>query len=92
MLKELMKMVKALEKVGDIEFDDWGNVYDITFCDFEDYDENGNLIMREYENKEGVRELQDWLEKNCVSRKGNYIVTYEFDNFDVEMSFTSFDN
>ena len=92
MFEEMMMMVRALEAVGDVMFNDWTDgSYDITFCDFEGFDEDWEEVMRDYADEMGVEALQEWLEEHCVSQEDDFYVVYHFEGFDVQVGFTSFD-
>ena len=62
----------------------------ITVDDFEGFDEDWSEIMRDYD-KEAVDGLIEWLEEHCISEDGDFYSYYHFEEFDVELGYSSFD-
>ena len=62
----------------------------ITVDDFEGFDENWSEVMRDY-NEEAVERLIEWLEEHCISVDGDLYSYYHFEEFDVQLGYTSFD-
>ena len=65
--------------------------YRLTLEDFEGFDEHWHEIMREYDNKEAVNALLDWLETNCTEHHEDFYTYYEFSDFQVIVGYSSFD-
>ena len=62
----------------------------ITVDDFEGFDEDWSEIMRDYD-EEAVDGLIEWLEEHCISEDGDFYSYYHFEEFDVELGYSSFD-
>jgi hypothetical protein len=62
----------------------------ITVDDFEGFDEDWSEIMRDYD-EEAVDGLIEWLEEHCVSEDGDFYSYYHFEEFDVQLGYSSFD-
>ena len=62
----------------------------ITVDDFEGFDEDWSEIMRDYD-EEAVDGLIEWLEEHCISEDGDFYSYYYFEEFDVELGYSSFD-
>ena len=63
---------------------------EITVYDFEGFDEDWTEIMREYD-VDAVRNLIDWLEEHCISEDDNLYSYYYFEDFDVQLGYSSYD-
>ena len=62
----------------------------ITIDDFEGFDDDWSEVMRDYdEEAEGT--LIEWLEEHCISEEGDLYSYYHFEDFDVQLGYTSFD-
>ena len=83
-------MLDALENDCWYELRD-GNLLNVTFNDFEGFDENWSEIMRDYDDPEGVEKFLDQLAQNAAFIDGSLYHTYYFDNFSVKIGYTSFD-
>jgi hypothetical protein len=46
--------------------------------------------MREYD-VDAVRALIDWLEEHCISEDGDFYSCYHFEEFDVQLGYSSYD-
>ena len=90
MFETLMTMLRTLETVGDVFFDveDDGSV-DVTFNDFEGFDEDWDEVMRDYEMPELVDKVFDLLD-SC-DHDDDFYTTYMVDGHAVEVGFTSYD-
>ena len=62
----------------------------ITVDDFEGFDEDWSEIMRDYD-EEAVDGLIEWLEEHCISEDGDFYSYYHFEEFDVQLGYSSFD-
>ena len=62
----------------------------ITVDDFEGFDEDWSEIMRDYD-VEAVDGLIEWLEEHCISEDGDLYSYYHFEEFDVQLGYSSFD-
>jgi hypothetical protein len=62
----------------------------ITVDDFEGFGEDWSEIMREYD-VDAVRALIDWLEEHCISEDGDFYSYYHFEEFDVQLGYSSYD-
>lgn len=76
---------------GDIDFYTVNNTIYITIDDFEGFDDDWNEIMRDYDNPDAVNALLNWLDNNCISQTGDLYTFYSFNDFKVELGYTSFD-
>lgn len=75
----------------DIYFYTTDNTIYITIDDFDGFDDDWNEIMRDYENPDAVNALLNWLDNNCISQTGDLYTFYSFNDFKVELGYTSFD-
>ena len=62
----------------------------ITVDDFEGFDDDWSEVMREYD-VEAVDGLIEWLEEHCISEEDDLYSYYHFEDFDVQLGYTSFD-
>ena len=62
----------------------------ITVDDCEGFDEDWSEIMRDYD-VEAVDGLIEWLEEHCISEDGDLYSYYHFEEFDVQLGYSSFD-
>ena len=62
----------------------------ITVDDFEGFDEDWSEIMRDYD-EEAVDGLIEWLEEHCISEDGDFYSYYHFEEFDVQLGYSSYD-
>lgn len=62
----------------------------ITVDDFEEFDEDWSEIMRDYD-EETVCGLIKWLEEHCISEDDDLYSYYHFEDFDVQLGYSSFD-
>ena len=89
-------IIAMLEKMGEDvdyrvrEIEDEKPELVITVDDFEGFDEDWSEIMREYD-VDAVRSLKIWLTKHCISEESNLYSYYHFEDFDVQLGYSSFD-
>lgn len=90
MFETLMTMLRTLEDAGDVTLwvDEDGSV-DVTFEDFEGFDEDWDEVMRDYEMPQLVDEVFDLLD-SCDS-EGDFYVTYMVEGHAVEVGYSSYD-
>jgi hypothetical protein len=93
MMEKLLKMLEELAadvdyRVREIEGEKPEVV--ITVNDFEGFDDDWSEVMRNYD-VEAVDGLIKWLEEHCISEDDNLYSYYHFEEFDVELGYTSFD-
>ena len=62
----------------------------ITVDDFEGFDEDWSEIMREYD-EDAVSALIDWLEEHCISEDGDLYYEFHFEEFNVQLGYSSYD-
>ena len=62
----------------------------ITVDDFEGFDEDWSEIMREYD-EDAVSALIDWLEEHCISEDGDLYYEFYFEEFNVQLGYSSYD-
>lgn len=62
----------------------------ITIDDFEGFDENWSEVMRDYD-VDAEEALIDWLEEHCISEEGDFYSYYHFEDFDVQLGYSSYD-
>lgn len=92
-MEDLLRMLEESKKYNDVEYfyNKNNNVLEITFDDFEGFDDEWDEVDREYGNAELVEKIEEYLEKNgklindCLYKK------YQIDNQIVEIGYTSFD-
>ena len=90
MTYEMMK--KAIEDLGD-DATLWvhDDVLDVTFEDFEGFDDDWDEVMREYDDEDAVDAFIEMLERECVAKEGDFYATYLFDGFKVKVGYASYD-
>lgn len=86
-------MLAAIEALGNDAslWDEEDYCLDVTIEDFAGFDEDWCEVEREYDNEEAVDAFLEMLDTQCVSREGDFYVTYHFNGFDVQIGFASFD-
>lgn len=85
-------MVTAIEALGaDASLWEDENMLDVTFEDFEGFDDDWSEVDREYDDEEAVDAFLEMLERECVSQEGDFYVVYHFEGFDVQVGYASFD-
>jgi hypothetical protein len=62
----------------------------ITINDFEGFDDDWSEIMRDYDG-EAEETLIDWLEEHCISGDGDFYYYYYFEDFNVQLGYSSYD-
>ena len=86
-MTEILEMLEALG--DDVFVDECDEGVEITFDDFEGFDEDWHEVMRDYDHPELVDAFFDMLDEYPC--EGDLYVTYHLDGFDVKVGFTSFD-
>lgn len=89
MFETLMALVDACE--NDVDYFEEGGMVHLTIDDFEGFDDNWNEVMRDYDNPDAVDALLDWLNENCAFKVDEFYAIYSFDDFAVQLGYTSFD-
>lgn len=89
MLETLLSLIDNCK--NDVYYSKTKNKINIDLYDFEGFDDDWNEVFRDYDNPDSVKELCDWLENNCISKKESLYSIYYFDNFSVELGRFSFD-
>lgn len=89
MFDTLMTLIDACE--NDVDFFEEGGMIHLTIDDFEGFDDNWNEVMRDYDNPDAVDTLLNWLNENCAFKVDEFYTIYSFDNFAVQLGYTSFD-
>ena len=85
-------MVEAIEALGaDATLWEMGEMLEVTFEDFEGFDDEWHEVEREYDNEEAVKNFLKMLEEQCESQEGGFYVTYHFNGFNVQIGYASFD-
>lgn len=90
----LQILINKLNQLGaDVyySFDEKEQCLDITFNDFDGFDEDWSEVMREYDNPNLVDEVIDFLDKHCLSQEGDFYHYYNFGDFVAQVGYTSFD-
>ena len=91
MTKEMMiKTIKALGADASL-WDEEDYCLDVTIEDFEGFDEHWCEIDREFDDEDAVDAFLEMISDTCLSREGDFYVTYHFDGFDVRIGYASFD-
>lgn len=84
-----------LEKINELGNDAYSNEYDniisVDFNDFEGFDEDWNEVMRDYDNPELVQDFVDFLKSTCDRMEGDFYQCYHYNDFVVQVGFTSYD-
>ena len=93
MLKIIIAMLKKISE--DVEYyvhkiEGEKPKLEITVYDFEGFDEDWSEIMRDYD-VDAVQNLIDWLEEHCISKDDDFYSYYYFEDFDVELGYSSYD-
>ena len=68
-----------------------GNRINLTFDDFEGFDDDWNEVDREFVDEEAINEVLDWLEENADYVDGDFYQYCYFDEIVVVIGYTSFD-
>ena len=89
MFEKLCEMLRTLESVGDVSVDLDEFDLDVTFEDFDGFDEEWSEISRDYVMPELVDKVFDLLGQ--CDHEGDFYVTYFVDGHRVEVGFGSFD-
>lgn len=84
---EMLAILETLTE--DIYYSVKDNMVRVTVDDFEGFDDDWHEIMREYANAERVEEFLDMLDE--YPHEGDFYVVYHFEDFDLQLGFTSFD-
>lgn len=89
MFNTLMTLINACE--NDVDFFEEGKTIQLTICDLEGFDDDWNAVMRDYVNPDAVDALLDWLNANCIFKTYEFYTIYFFNDFTVQLGFSSFD-
>lgn len=90
-MKDLLKMLKESERLGDVDYYFNENELNIDFNDFDSFDDDWNEIDREYNNETLVNQILDFVENNAVLIKDSLYKTYKLDDNTIIIGYTSFD-
>lgn len=90
MKETIIAMLEKMENDVDYTFLENEKLLDITIDDFEGFDENWEEVFRECD-EEAIDNLIEWLEENCISTYGTYYTYYEFEDFTVQLGYSSYD-
>ncbi len=85
----ILNKVKELE--SDIIMFDFDNTIRLTIDDLEGFDEDWSEVERELENPEGVDKFLEFLSSTCKSMEQDFYTTYNYDDFNVIVGYSSFD-
>ena len=85
----ILNKVKELE--SDIITFDYEDSISLTIDDCEGFDEDWNVIDRQLDNPNGVDRLLEFLTNTCKSVVSDFYTTFHYDNFDVIVGYSSFD-
>lgn len=90
MFEMLMEMLTRLEDCGDVMMDeDSRGFLDVTFMDFEGFDDDWCEVMREYEDDDTVEAVFELLQ-GCPSDGGFYCI-YDVEGRQIRVGFASYD-
>lgn len=91
MKKKLLEMLSKLEETNDVVdfFEDEDGLF-VEFNNVEGFDEDDELIERDYVNEELVYQVLDFLDKNCKSQGGDLYEEFVFDDFNVLVGYSSY--
>lgn len=84
---EVMARVAEVEDVSVWEYDDR---ISLTIEDFAGFDEDWCEQFRDYD-EDAVDALLEWLEEHALSMDGDYYTYYQFDGFEVQVGYASYD-
>lgn len=85
-------MMDALVALGaDASWYEYDGVFRVELQDFDGFDDDWDEVDRDYDDPEAVEAFLDMLDASCLSREGDYYVTYHFDGFDVHLGYASYD-
>jgi hypothetical protein len=88
MLNTLMTMIDACE--NDVGFEIEQSTIQLIVDDFFGFDEDWNILIRDYDHPEEVSALLEWLGDNCISQTDDfYDPVYSFNGFTVRLGFIS---
>ena len=87
--EKMMEILKGLE--NDIMFHVTNTGFDVTIRDFDGFDENWSAIIRKYNNPKKVYDFEKMLEKECISIIDDYYTIYRFNDFELELGYSSYD-
>jgi hypothetical protein len=88
MFNTLMTMIYACENDAGFEIEQ--SEIHLIVDDFFDFDEDGIVLIRDYDHPAEVSALLDWLGDNCISQTDDfYDPVYSFNGFTVRLNFTS---
>lgn len=93
MLEKFLELLSACDESDYIlhEPNKYNPHYEVTFDDYDGFDDDWCSIDRQFENEDAIEQLCEWLEKNCNEEEGNLYEYYYFDDFSVEIGYSSFD-
>lgn len=91
MLEKIKEMAMMIEANGDAYVYIDEDFVDITFKDFEGFNDDWEEEEREYNNEEAVEEFIDFLEKECYKQEGDFYRIFHFDGCTVQIGWESMD-
>ena len=93
MLEKFLRLLLACDKSDFILHgpNKYNPHYEVIFDDFDGFDDDWNEIERPFENEDAIEQLYAWLEKNCNEKEDTLYEYYYFDDFSVEIGYSSYD-
>jgi hypothetical protein len=82
------EVLDSLAEVGDVAVCQCGDYTDLTFEDFEGFDDDWSEVFRDYAEPELVEELEDFLDEVA---EGDFYQRFEFDGVTYQVGYASFD-
>lgn len=91
LIQFLEKIIKCKNDVSLAYFPSDDNNCYLTFNDFAYFDDDWNVVYRNYSNPRSIKELKEWLKENCIECDDKLYTRYYFDDFVVETGYVSYD-
>jgi hypothetical protein len=82
------EVLDSLAEVGDVSVSHCTDYTDLTFEDFEGFDDDWSEVFRDYAEPELVEELEDFIEEVA---EGDFYQRFEFDGVTYQVGYGSFD-
>lgn len=82
------EVLDVLVEVGDVTVGQLNSYTDLTFEDFEGFDDDWSEVLRDYAKPELVEELEEFIEEVA---DGDYYQRFEFDGATYKVGYASFE-
>ena len=91
MLDMIIRMLDAMPETASYEYDEEEKSLEVTGEDFDGFDENWSELDNEDFDEEKWDEFIRFLKDNCKESIDDYYARYVFDNFYVEIGYSSYE-